>query len=187
MILLCWKKWYSICLISFFNLFELFRAFVCANKIESLVNNLFGVKNFDPVTICFFEDFILLFQKKFISNFISSSPSIGKEQIMWIITPLKKLQVYLFHLEFMYKHNVTIVMILLFLCDKKFSLRRGNINIINSLLKSECPKYRLYTYNPKLEWFNADDGSLNESLFYSDNLHLVKEGDEVLAKEIVAF
>ena len=77
-------------------------------------------------------------------------------------------------------------MILLFLCDKKFYLRRGNINIINSLLKSECPKYKLYTYNPKLEWFNAD-GSLNESLFYCDNLHLVKEGDEVLAKEIVAF
>ena len=31
------------------------------------------------------------------------------------------------------------------------------------------------------------DGSLNESLFYSDNLHLVKEGNEILANEIVAF
>ena len=33
-------------------------------------------------------------------------------------------------------------------------------------------------------WLNAD-GSLNESLFYSDNL--VKEGNELLAREIVAF
>ena len=33
---------------SFFNLFELFPAFICANNIESLVNSLFGVKVFDP-------------------------------------------------------------------------------------------------------------------------------------------
>ena len=41
-------------------------------------------------------------------------------------------------------------------------------------------------YNHELEWLNADR-SLNESLFYSDNLHLIKEGNEILAQEIVAF
>ena len=46
-ILLCWYKRYSICLISFFNLFELFPAFVCAINIRSLTNNLSGVGFFD--------------------------------------------------------------------------------------------------------------------------------------------
>ena len=41
-------------------------------------------------------------------------------------------------------------------------------------------------YNDELECLNGD-GSLNELLFYSDNLHLVKEGNELLAKEIVSF
>ena len=35
-------------LISFFNLYELFPAFICANNIGSLVNNLFGVKICNP-------------------------------------------------------------------------------------------------------------------------------------------
>ena len=51
--LLSWYKRYSICLISFFNLFELFQAFVCANNIGSLVNGLFGVKTFNPVPAFF--------------------------------------------------------------------------------------------------------------------------------------
>ena len=47
-ILVCRYKKYSICLISFYNLFESFTTFICANNIESLVNNLFGVKRFNP-------------------------------------------------------------------------------------------------------------------------------------------
>ena len=48
LILLCWYKRYSICLISFFNFYELFLAFICANNIVSLVNSLFIVKIFNP-------------------------------------------------------------------------------------------------------------------------------------------
>ena len=81
-------------------------------------------------------------------------------------------------------HRATVVIIPLFPRYKKFSLSRGNINIINSLSESECSKYNLCMHNHKLEWLNAD-GSLNESLFYSDNLHLFKEGNELLPKEIV--
>ena len=47
-ILLCWYKTYSMCLIPFFDFYKLFPAFFCANNIESLVNNLFGVKIFNP-------------------------------------------------------------------------------------------------------------------------------------------
>ena len=47
MILLCWYKRYSICIVSFFNLYELFPAFISANNIGSLVNNLFIVKTFN--------------------------------------------------------------------------------------------------------------------------------------------
>ena len=65
--------------------------------------------------------------------------------------------------------------------DKMVSLRRENIKIINLLLKSECPKHILYTYNHKKDCLNAD-WSLNESSFYSDYSHLVKEGNKPLAK-----
>ena len=65
--------------------------------------------------------------------------------------------------------------------DKMVSLRRKNIKIINLLLKSECPKHVLYTYNHKKDCLNAD-WSLNESSFYSDYSHLVKEGNKPLAK-----
>ena len=39
--------YYSICLVSLFNLHELFPAFICDNNIGSLVNSLFGVKIFN--------------------------------------------------------------------------------------------------------------------------------------------
>ena len=35
------------------NLFELFPAFICGNNIGSLVNNLLGVKIFNPVHVVF--------------------------------------------------------------------------------------------------------------------------------------
>ena len=44
---------------------------------------------------------------------------------------------------------------------KLLSLRTGNINIIYSLLESECPKHSLYSYNHKLEWLNADGSLMN--------------------------
>ena len=48
MILLCSCKRYNISLISLFNLYDLFSAFICANIIGGLVDNLFGVKTFNP-------------------------------------------------------------------------------------------------------------------------------------------
>ena len=83
-------------------------------------------------------------------------------------------------------HCAKVVTILLLTCDKTFSLSRENINIIHLLLEPEYSKHKLYTSNHKPEWLNVDE-SLNKLLFYIDNLHLVKEGSELLAKEIVAF
>ena len=73
-----------------------------------------------------------------------------------------------------------VVIILLLPCDKKFCMR-WNISFINSLLESVS----------QTQFIHVEYGSLmgikHESMFYSDNLHLVKEGNELLAKEIVAF
>ena len=44
-------------------------------------------------------------------------------------------------------HRDKIVINLLLPRNIKFSLRRGNINIINALLELECPKHSLYTNN----------------------------------------
>ena len=49
MLLLYLYKRFRTCLISFFNLYELFPVFNCGNNIGGLVNNFFGVYNFNPV------------------------------------------------------------------------------------------------------------------------------------------
>ena len=45
-------------------------------------------------------------------------------------------------------------------------------------------KHNLYTFKHQLEWLNIDR-SLNMSLFYEDRLHLIKNWNELLAKEIL--
>ena len=47
-ILMCWYKRHSICLVSFFSLSEFFPPFICANNIGSLDNSFFEVKIFNP-------------------------------------------------------------------------------------------------------------------------------------------
>ena len=80
--------------------------------------------------------------------------------------------------------NAKVVIIPLLPRDTKNSLRQGNINVINALLLSKCSKHNLYTFKHQLEWLNIDR-SLNMSLFYKDCLHLIKNGNELLAKEIL--
>ena len=80
--------------------------------------------------------------------------------------------------------NAKVVIIPLLPRDTKNSLRRGNINVINTLLLSKCSKHNLYTFKHQLGWLNIDR-SLNMSLFYKDCLHLIKNGNELLAKEIL--
>ena len=53
-ILWCWYKRYSICLILVFTLYELFPAFICSNNIGSLVNRLFDIKTFNPAPALLF-------------------------------------------------------------------------------------------------------------------------------------
>ena len=74
-----------------------------------------------------------------------------------------------------------VVIIPLLPCDTKNSLTPGNINVINTLLRSKCLKYNLYTFKHQLEWLNINR-SLNMSLFYKDGLHLIKNENEFLAK-----
>ena len=77
-ILLWWYKRYNICLILFFNLYEVLPAFTWANNNESLVNNLYGVKIFNPVPVFFLFggfNFTLSAKVSSGSDFTSSSPS----------------------------------------------------------------------------------------------------------------
>ena len=67
-------------------------------------------------------------------------------------------------------HRAEVVVIPLLPCDKNFTLREGNINIINSLLKSECPKHNLCRYNHELEWLNADGSLTLPGLGFFENL-----------------
>ena len=80
--------------------------------------------------------------------------------------------------------SAKVVIIPLLPRDTKNSLRRGNINVINTLLLFKCSKHNLHTFKHQLEWLNIDR-SLNMSLFYKDRLHLIKNGNELLAKEIL--
>ena len=52
--------------------------------------------------------------------------------------------------------NAKVVIIPLLPCDTKNSLRRGNINVINKLLLSQCLKHNLYTFKHQLEWLNVN-------------------------------
>ena len=81
--------------------------------------------------------------------------------------------------------NATILLISLLPCGKKGLIRRGNINITNNLLEEKSGKHDLYLLKHNKFWLNVDQ-SFNMNVFYEDGLHLIKERNELLAKEIIA-
>ena len=83
-------------------------------------------------------------------------------------------------------YNATVVLVLLLPRGKKDTIRRGNINITNRLLEEESGKHELYFLKHSKSWLNVDR-SLNINLFYENDLHLIKEGNELLAKGIKIF
>ena len=83
-------------------------------------------------------------------------------------------------------HNVTVVLIPLLPRGKKDSISRWNINTTNKLLEEKSGKHGLYFLKHNKSWLNVDQ-SLNIDLFYENGLHHVKEGNELLAKEIMPF
>ena len=90
-------------------------------------------------------------------------------------------------LEFQKKsHKFQVVVIPLLPRDHKHSRRRGIINTVNKLLKFQCLNNGFYFLEFKSNWLNNDD-SLNMELFYDDYLHLIRKGNELLAKEIIDF
>ena len=82
--------------------------------------------------------------------------------------------------------NSNVVIISLLHRDKKHSLRRGNIAIINSILEEKSSAHNLHFLKHCQTWLQSDN-ALNMNLFYQDHLHLIKEGNELLAKEIIGF
>ena len=61
-----------------------------------------------------------------------------------------------------------------------------SFTITNRLLEEESGKHGLYLLKHSKSWLNADQ-SLNMNLFYEDGLHLLKERNDFLAKEIMNF
>ena len=54
-------------------------------------------------------------------------------------------------------------------------------NTVNKLLKFQCLNNGFYFLEFKSNWLNNDD-SLNMEFFYNDYLHLIRKGNELLAK-----
>ena len=65
--------------------------------------------------------------------------------------------------------------------DLGYSRRRRIINTVNILLKFQCLINRFRFLEIKSKWLNNDD-SLNMELFYDDDLHVIRKGNELLAK-----
>ena len=95
-----------------------------------------------------------------------------------------------FPLVWRFKRRVTNFRLLLYLPllphDDKHSRRRGIINTVNKLLKFQCLNNGFHFLKFKSNWLNNKD-SLNMELFYDDDLHLIRKGKELLAKEIINF
>ena len=83
-------------------------------------------------------------------------------------------------------HKFQVVIIPLLPRDHKHSRRRGIINTVNKLSKFQCLNNDFHFLKLKRNWLNNDD-SLNMELFHDDDLHLIRKGNELLAKEIINF
>ena len=83
-------------------------------------------------------------------------------------------------------HKIHVVIKPLLPRDHKHSRRRGIINTVNKLLKFQCLNNGFHFLEFKSNWLHNDD-SLNIELFYDDGLHLIRKGNELLAKEIINF
>ena len=68
--------------------------------------------------------------------------------------------------------------------DEKWSVNRLYIEEINKLLESKCKKFQFNFIEQGHDWIN-ENGTLNASLYYRDNLHLVEKGNIKLSKSIV--
>ena len=84
-----------------------------------------------------------------------------------------------FPLVWCFKRRVTKFMLLLY--HHKHSRRRVIINTVNKLLKFQCLNNSLHFLEFKSNWLNNDD-SLNKELFYDDDLHLIRKGNELIGK-----
>ena len=60
------------------------------------------------------------------------------------------------------------------------------MNTANKFLKFHCLNNGFHCLEFKLNYLNNDD-SLNMELFYGDDLHFIRKGNELLAKEIIHF
>ena len=89
-----------------------------------------------------------------------------------------------FHLVWRFKRSQKYQFVIVLPHDHKHSKRRGIINTVDTFLKFECLNNGFHFLEFKSNWLNNDD-SLNMELFYDDDLHLIRKGNELLAKRII--
>ena len=60
------------------------------------------------------------------------------------------------------------------------------MSTVSKLLKFQCLNNGFYFLELKSNWLNRND-SLNMEHFYDDDLHLIRKGNKLSAKEIINF
>ena len=63
---------------------------------------------------------------------------------------------------------------------------RDKIRHTNVLLESQCKKMPCLTFVEQSSRWTKDSGQLNEVLFHTDFLHLIKPGNEILARQLAS-
>ena len=63
---------------------------------------------------------------------------------------------------------------------------RDKIRHTNVLLESQCKKMPCLTFVEQSSRWTKDSGQLNEVLFHTDYLHLIKPGNEILARQLAS-
>ena len=110
-------------------------------------------------------------------------------QTTWIPTILKKIADGLFCIAFVLKKGINDLKIVLngiLPRDERNTLRRQKSFIVNELLENKCTNYSntdIHYLSPDGDWIR-ENGHLDKSLFYKDNLHLIEKGYLKLALSI---
>ena len=110
-------------------------------------------------------------------------------QTTWIPTILKKIADGFFCIAFVLKKGINDLKIVLngiLPRDERNTLRRQKSFIVNELLENKCTNYSntdIHYLSPDGDWIR-ENGHLDKSLFYKDNLHLIEKGYLKLALSI---
>ena len=128
--------------------------------------------------------------KKYINTMSSYKPNniiyyCGGNDIRSEINPLKNIKLFLLNLKNIYKNNINLIFISIFKNPKNI-LYNDNIDILNNSIKVFIDNYNNYynNYNINLYFLDLKKYINHSKYFMNDNIHLNKDGYEILNKKI---